>query len=59
MFDRDGDGNPGPVDDQRWSLDRRQGGADVEAKAANGKTARQVATGEEVMRVLREASGKR
>jgi hypothetical protein len=34
------------------------GGADVEAKAANGKTASQVPTGEEVMRVLREATAK-
>jgi ankyrin repeat protein len=35
------------------------GGADVEAKAANGKMAWQVATGEEVVRVLQEARGKR
>jgi ankyrin repeat protein len=35
------------------------GGADVEAKAANGKTAWQVATGEEIARVLQEARGKR
>jgi hypothetical protein len=31
----------------------------IEAKAANGKTAWQVATGEEVVRLLREARGRR
>ena len=35
------------------------GGADVEAKAANGKTAWQVATGEEVMRVLQAPRARR